>query len=199
MTASVKPEDNQTLFSRLIGIGVHQKLLAFASLIILLIIFSVTSPNFMQTSNMIAILQAASVNGVLAIAVTLVIITGGIDLSVGTLMTFCAVIAGVVLTYWGMPLPLGILAALLAGALCGLCSGTFIAKMHIYIITIMQMAPKMYPNSNTFAKKVSLCSKSEADLRVPVGAIVGYNIISDELLSLFVNLFISCKQNMVGG
>ena len=141
MTASVKPEYHKTLFFRLLGIGIHQKLLAFASLIILLIIFSVTSPNFMQTSNMIAILQAASVNGVLAIAVTLVIITGGIDLSVGTLMTFCAVIAGVVLTYWGMPLPLGILAALLAGALCGLCSGTFIAKMHIppFIATLGMM------------------------------------------------------------
>ena len=36
------------------------------------------------------------------------IITGGIDLSVGTLMTFCAVMAGVFLTYWGLPLPVGI-------------------------------------------------------------------------------------------
>ena len=65
----------------------------------------------MQTANMLAILQATSVNGVLAIAATLVIITGGIDLSVGTLMTFCAVIAGVVLTYLGLPLPLGVAGA----------------------------------------------------------------------------------------
>ena len=63
-----------------------------------------------------AILQATSVNGVLAVAATLVIITGGIDLSVGTLMTFCAVIAGVVLTFWGLPLPLGVIGAILAGA-----------------------------------------------------------------------------------
>ena len=88
---------SRNFFSQLIKDGAHQKLLAFASLIALLIIFSVTSPNFMQISNMIAILQATSVNGVLAIAATLVIITGGIDLSVGTLMTFTAVIAGVAL------------------------------------------------------------------------------------------------------
>ena len=121
--------------------GAHQKLLAFASLIALLIAFSIASPNFMQTSNMIAILQATSVNGVLAIAATLVIITGGIDLSVGTLMTFCAVIAGVVLTYAGMPLPLGVIAAIGAGALCGLCSGTFVAKMKIppFIATLGMM------------------------------------------------------------
>src|SRR5690606_5890969 len=90
--------------ARLFKSGAHQKLLAFASLIVLLIGFSLASPNFMQMSNIIAILQATSVNGVLAVAATLVIITGGIDLSVGTLMTFCAVIAGVVLTYWGLPL-----------------------------------------------------------------------------------------------
>lgn len=121
--------------------GAHQKLLAFASLIVLMIIFSLASPNFLQTSNIIAILQATSVNGVLAIAATLVIITGGIDLSVGTLMTFCAVIAGVVLTYWGMPLPLGIVAAIAAGALCGLASGTLIAKMKIppFIATLGMM------------------------------------------------------------
>jgi ribose transport system permease protein len=121
--------------------GAYQKILAFASLIALLIGFSIASPNFMQTSNMIAILQATSVNGVLAVAATLVIITGGIDLSVGTLMTFCAVIAGVVLTYLGMPLLLGVLAAIGAGALCGLCSGTFVAKMKIppFIATLGMM------------------------------------------------------------
>lgn len=127
--------------ARLLQAGAHQKLLAFMSLIILLIGFSLASPNFMQTSNIIAILQATSVNGVLAIAATLVIITGGIDLSVGTLMTFCAVIAGVVLTYWGLPLPFGVLAAIGAGALCGLTSGTFVAKMKIppFIATLGMM------------------------------------------------------------
>jgi ribose transport system permease protein len=129
------------LATRLFSSGAYQKLLAFASLIILLIGFSLASPNFMQMSNIIAILQATSVNGVLAIAATLVIITGGIDLSVGTLMTFCSVIAGVVLTYWGLPLPFGILAAIAAGTVCGLASGTFIAKMKIppFIATLGMM------------------------------------------------------------
>lgn len=119
----------------------YQKLLAFASLVILLIGFSIASPNFMQTANMIAILQSASVNGVLAIAATLVIITGGIDLSVGTLMTFCAVIAAVILTNLGLPLPLGVIGAVIAGACCGLCSGTFVAKMRVppFIATLGMM------------------------------------------------------------
>ena len=62
-------------------------------------------------------------NGVLAIACTFVIITGGIDLSVGTLMTFCAVMAGVFLTYWGLPFPVGIAAAIFFGALVRLRLG----------------------------------------------------------------------------
>jgi ribose transport system permease protein len=121
--------------------GAHHRLLAFASLIVLVVGFSLASPNFMQTSNIIAILQATSVNGVLAIAATLVIITGGIDLSVGTLMTFCAVICGVVLTYWGLPLPLGVLGAILAGAAAGFCSGTFVAKLKVppFIATLGMM------------------------------------------------------------
>ncbi|GAB1479287.1 ABC transporter permease [Paracoccaceae bacterium] len=121
--------------------GAQQKILAFASLIVLLVFFSLASPNFLQTANILAILQATSVNGVLAIAATLVIITGGIDLSVGTLMTFTAVIAGVVLTFLGMALPFGIIAAIAAGAACGFISGSLIARMKIppFIATLGMM------------------------------------------------------------
>jgi ribose transport system permease protein len=70
-----------------------------------------------------------------------VIITGGIDLSVGTLMTFCAVMAGVFLTYWGMPIYLGIFAAVFFGALCGFASGVLVAKLKIppFIATLGMM------------------------------------------------------------
>jgi ribose transport system permease protein len=129
------------LRSRLFASAARQKLLAFASLIVLMVFFSLASPNFLQTDNLVSILQATAVNGVLAIAGTFVIITGGIDLSVGTLMTFCAVMAGVFLTYWGLPLPLGILAAIFFGALAGLTSGTLIAKLKIppFIATLGMM------------------------------------------------------------
>ncbi|HEY4065943.1 MAG TPA: ABC transporter permease, partial [Burkholderiaceae bacterium] len=109
----------------------RQKLLAFASLLVLMLFFTLSSSNFMQTDNLVAILQATAVNGVLAIACTFVIITGGIDLSVGTLMTFCAVMAGVVLTYWGLPIGWGVLAAIAFGALVGCTSGLLIAKLKI--------------------------------------------------------------------
>ena len=59
--------------------GAQHRLLAFSGLIVLMAGFSLASPNFLQTPNIINILQAASVNGVLAVAATIVIITGGID------------------------------------------------------------------------------------------------------------------------
>jgi ribose transport system permease protein len=125
----------------LLSSSARQKLLAFASLIGLMIFFSFASPAFMQTDNMVGILQATAVNGVLAIACTFVIITSGIDLSVGTVMTFCSVMAGVFMTYMGLPLWVGVIGAILFGALCGFLSGFMIAKMKIppFIATLGMM------------------------------------------------------------
>ena len=139
--STIATSDRPGLLAGIRSSGAYHKLLAFSGLIVLLVVFSLASPNFLQTANVLAILQATSVNGVLAIAATIVIITGGIDLSVGTLMTFCAVIAGVLLTQAGLPLPLGVLGAILAGTASGLISGTIIAKLKVppFIATLGMM------------------------------------------------------------
>lgn len=118
-----------------------QKLLAFAALIILFVGFSLASPNFFSFSNITGILLATAVNGVLALGVTFVIITSGIDLSIGTVMTFSAVMTGVFITVWKLPVPVGVLGGLLAGGVCGLVNGIFIAKMKIppFIATLGMM------------------------------------------------------------
>jgi ribose transport system permease protein len=108
-----------------------QRVLAFGGLIILIIVFSVASPNFFKFDNIVGILLATAVNGVLALGVTFVIVTAGIDLSVGTVMSFSAVMTGVFITYWRLPVPLGILGGMASGALCGLTNGVVIAKMKI--------------------------------------------------------------------
>jgi ribose transport system permease protein len=108
-----------------------QRVLAFGALLVLITVFSVASPNFLQFNNVVGILLSTAVNGVLAIGVTFVIITGGIDLSVGTVMTFSAVITGEVISVGHMPVPLGILAGLLAGAFAGFVNGLIIAKLKV--------------------------------------------------------------------
>ncbi|GFZ96090.1 ribose ABC transporter permease [Paenibacillus marchantiophytorum] len=121
--------------------GAAQKLLAFASLIILMIIFSAASSNFFQFDNLVAIMLSTAVIGVLALGSTFVIITSGIDLAVGTVMTFSSVMAGVIITTWHMPMPLGIVGGILTGAVCGLISGLLVAKMKIppFIATLAMM------------------------------------------------------------
>ena len=118
-----------------------QKLLAFAALIVLFVGFSVASPNFFSFSNVTGILLATAVNGVLALGVTFVIIAGGIDLSIGTVMTFSAVMTGVFITFWKLPVPLGVLGGLMAGGMCGVVNGIFISKMKIppFIATLGMM------------------------------------------------------------
>ena len=134
-------KETQGQKGKLLSADARQKLLAFASLIGLMAFFSFASPSFMQIDNIMGILQSTAVNGVLAIACTFIIITSGIDLAVGTLMTFCAVMTGVVLVYWELPFFLGIVAAILTGALIGAINGTMIAKMKIppFIATLGMM------------------------------------------------------------
>src|SRR5258708_3414134 len=95
---------------------------AFGALIVLFLVFSLASPNFLQFDNVIGILIATAVNGVLALGVTFVIITAGIDLSVGTAMTLSAVMTGVAITGWGLPVGIGVLVGLLTGGVAGLCN-----------------------------------------------------------------------------
>jgi ribose transport system permease protein len=131
----------ESALSRVFGAQARQKLLAFLSLILLFIFFSFASPAFPQMDNVIAIMQSTAVVGVLGVSATFVIITAGIDLSVGTLMTFTAVMCGVFLTDWHFPMFVGVLAAIGTGALCGSISGVLIAKLKIppFIATLGMM------------------------------------------------------------
>ena len=104
--------------------------------------FSAMRPDsFMATDNFMAILQSTAVIGVMAIAVTFVIITSGIDLSVGVLMTFTAVMAGVFMTNWGWPMIVGVPATLLMGALIGMVNGLIITRLKVapFIATLGMM------------------------------------------------------------
>src|SRR4030081_538614 len=116
---------------RFLHLGAMQRLLAFGALIVLFVGFSLASPNFLQFDNVVGILLATTVNGVLALGVTFVIITGGIDLSIGTVMTLSAVMTGVVITDWQLPIPLGIAGGLATGAAAGFVNGVVIAKLKV--------------------------------------------------------------------
>jgi ribose transport system permease protein len=118
-----------------------QQALAFGTLIVLVIFFAIASPKFFQWSNISGILLSTAVIGILAVGTTFVIITGGIDLSIGTGMTFAAVITGVAITNFGVPMPLGVVIGLLTGALMGFVNGVNIVYLNLppFIATLAMM------------------------------------------------------------
>jgi ribose transport system permease protein len=118
-----------------------QQFLAFASLIAIFVFFSVASSNFLNWPNFTAILFSTVVIGTLALGTTFVIITGGIDLSLGTGMALCAVISGVLIVNAGLPVPIGILGAVLFGGLIGLVNGFNVSVLGLppFIATLAMM------------------------------------------------------------
>ncbi|MDT7659167.1 MAG: ribose transport system permease protein [Pseudonocardiales bacterium] len=118
-----------------------QQFLAFASLIVIFVFFAVVSPDFLNYGNVTAILFSTVVIGTLALGTTFVIITGGIDLSLGTGMALCAVISGVLIVNSGLPMPLGVLGAVLFGGVIGLVNGINVAvlKLPPFIATLAMM------------------------------------------------------------
>lgn len=121
--------------------GSVQQLLAFASLVVICAYFSFASPIFMTWDNVTNVLFSTVVIGLLAVGTTFVIITGGIDLSIGTGMALCAVMSGVFIVQMGLPLVLGVILAVLFGGLVGLVNGLNVAvlKLPSFIATLAMM------------------------------------------------------------
>jgi ribose transport system permease protein len=119
-----------------------QQLLAVASLIIIVIVFAIINPNsFLTLTNISTILTTVTTVGLLALGVTFVIITGGIDLSVGTGMILCGVMAGVFITNMGLPMGVGIVLTVGFGGLIGLINGFNVAVLGLpsFIATLGMM------------------------------------------------------------
>lgn len=106
-------------------------------LLIIVVVFSILSPVFLTLPNIINVLQQSSINALIALGMTLVIISGGIDLSVGPTAALSAVI-GATLMVSGVPIPIAILASLGVGAMCGLFNGVLVAYAGLqpFIVTL---------------------------------------------------------------
>ncbi len=118
-----------------------QQSLAFGTLIVLVVFFSIFGSGFFTWSNISGVLLATAVIGVLALGTTFVIVTGGIDLSIGTGMTLASVMTGVFIVNMGMPVWLGVIGGVATGALMGLINGVNVAilKLPPFIATLAMM------------------------------------------------------------
>lgn len=122
-----------------------QKFLALGSLVILYIFFSFFGNNYFSVATLVNILDSSYYIGFLAIGVTFVIITGGIDLSIGTIMMCGALIGGVAYNVWHWPIAAALALAVLVSTLFGLLNGIMIAKLKLppFIATLGTMMVSM--------------------------------------------------------
>lgn len=182
-----------------------QKFIVFGVMILLFAFFAILKPGYAAYSNIMTIILSTCVNGCLAIGVTFVIITAGIDLSVGPLMTFTGIMSGTALTIWGWPIWLCIIFGIVCGIVCGMANGFMVAKMKLppFIATMAMMMilkglnlvisdiKPIYFTSAEGYQKIALGSAFgiegfyNAILIFIIVAIIGYILLSKSLLGRY--------------
>ena len=103
--------------------------IVLVALVAELAVFTAIAPRFASITNLVEILRLSVELGLLAVALTPVVISGGIDLSVGAVMGLAAVTFGTAFHDWGLPIVPAAACALIAGALCGVLNGLLIARL----------------------------------------------------------------------
>lgn len=126
-----------------------RQLLPFATLTFIICVLSALKPDsFLTTQNILNVLSRSSVNGVMAVGMTAVIISGGIDLSVGSMLALSGMAGAYTMLLIGgvasgpVAMLIGTLVGVLCGTLCGLLNGTIITKLKLppFIVTLGTMS-----------------------------------------------------------
>ncbi len=120
-----------------------QRLLDFAPLLlfgVVLVIFGSQSAKFLEPRNLVNIVVQASSTGIVAVGMTFVLLTAGVDLSVGAIMFVAAAVAGKI-ALGGLPLSLALLAMLAVGLIFGAVNALFITRVRVaaFIVTLAML------------------------------------------------------------
>src|SRR4051812_7021537 len=117
--------------------GKFQKFLPFVTLFLLVVALTIATPKFLTQLNLTSLVRQTAVINIMSLGMTLVIITGGIDLSVGSNLAISGLF-GTMAIKAGIPIPLGILVGLLSGLAGGFLNGVMISQLRIspFIITL---------------------------------------------------------------
>jgi len=115
---------------------------ALAGLIVLFVVLSLCAPNFLSGRNLVNVVDQVTVIGILALGATAVIITGGIDLSVGSVLALSTMVLGWLSHDGGWPLPLAMLVAVAVGAAAGALNGLGVTMLRLppFIATLAMMS-----------------------------------------------------------
>jgi len=110
-------------------------------LLILVVFFAIFANRFLKTSNIFNVLRQVSIVGIIAVGMTFIMLTGGIDLSCGSIAGFAGVGAAILMTQYSMNPVLAAILMCILGALLGIVNGVFISKLDVppFIATLGMM------------------------------------------------------------
>lgn len=113
----------------------------FLVVVVMMLILTIASPNFATAGNLAIVARIIALNSIIAMGMTMVILSGGIDLSVGSVVALTSVVVGFVMVRLGMPIWICILAGLVVGAVVGSFNGFLITRTGVppFIITLGMM------------------------------------------------------------
>ena len=119
----------------------YKKFGIYVFLAAVVIIFSIIAPNFLSVANLINILRQVSIFGIVVIGVTMVMIGGGMDLSVGGIMAVVGMVMGYCMVNVGLPIPVAVIIGIALGVAFGAINGVVAIKLHIapIIVTLAMM------------------------------------------------------------
>ncbi len=105
------------------------------------VVLSIASPNFLKTTNILNILRQVSINGILAIGMSLVCLTGGIDLSVGSIVAFSGILTAGMLNNTDLPIFVIAVIAVVVGCIMGMINGYFVAYWNApaFVVTLSML------------------------------------------------------------
>nr|WP_196807375.1 ABC transporter permease [Candidatus Solirubrobacter pratensis] len=117
------------------------QLAAAAGLIVVCIALAIASPYFLTSNNLFNVCVQIAVVAIIAVGQTMVILTAGIDLSVGSVAGLSGVVGCMAMSNWGMPMMLGIVVGILIGAVAGVANGVLVTKAGLppFIATLGMM------------------------------------------------------------
>jgi ribose/xylose/arabinose/galactoside ABC-type transport system permease subunit len=121
-------------------VGAHEAGIALV-LLALCVFLSLSTPHFLTTENLAIVARQVSLTAIIAIGMTLVILLGGIDLSVGSVVALASVVVGYAMVRLRLPIAVGIVSALLAGVLIGAINGALVVSTRVpsFIVTLGMM------------------------------------------------------------
>ena len=108
-----------------------RRLISVGSLVVLMAFFAITSDGFLSMTNLMSILRESSIIGIVAVGVTFVIITAGIDLSTGAQIGFISMVCAYLIYYFALPAPVILIVAIVTGLICGCINGFIVAKLRV--------------------------------------------------------------------